>query len=104
MKNTESNWMRIIARDRLNLERQAAEDRRNETVARLAIELGRAKIGRPKKGAGAEIVPDVDAAARLLTDAAAARLRERERPQKELDERQASFWAKHEERWNPPLL
>ena len=104
MKNAKSDWMRIIARDRLNLERQAAEDRRTETVARLAIELGRAKIGRPKKGCGAEIVPDVDAAARLLTDAAAARFRELERPKKELEEWQAFFWAKQEERWNPPLL
>ena len=103
MKTTESNWMRIIARDRLNLERQAAEDRRNESVARLAIELGRAKVGRPKKGCGVEIVPDVDAAARLLTDAAAARARERERPERERDEYVSSLWQKVENRLSPPL-
>ncbi|MCX6971192.1 MAG: hypothetical protein NTV93_13715 [Verrucomicrobia bacterium] len=104
MKNTESDWMRIIARDRLNLERQAAEDRRNETVARLAIELGRAKIGRPKKGCAAEIVPDVNAAARLLTDAAAARRRERERPERELKDMAVSLMKESDQRSNPPLL
>lgn len=66
------DWRRDIALERLRLERAAAEDRRTETVARLAIELARAKGGRPRKD-GANIVPDVAGAVRLLGESEAAR-------------------------------
>ena len=61
------DWRKDIALEHLRLERAAAEDRRTETVARLAIELVRAKGGRTK------IVPDVAGAVRLLAESEAAR-------------------------------
>ena len=66
------DWRRDIALERLRLERAAAEDRRTETVARLAIQLAMAKGGKPRK-AGASIVPDVAGAVRLLAESEAAR-------------------------------
>jgi len=66
------DWRKDIALEHLRLERAAAEDRRTETVARLAIELARAKCGRPRKD-GANIVPDVEEAVRLLAESEAAR-------------------------------
>jgi hypothetical protein len=66
------DWRKDIALERLRLERAAAEDRRTETVARLAIELARAKGGKPRK-AGASIVPDIAGAVRLLAESEAAR-------------------------------
>jgi hypothetical protein len=71
-----ADWRREIELERLRLERAAAEDRKTELVARLAIELGRARPGRPAKE-GTRIVPDVDGALRLLAEAREARLRER---------------------------
>jgi len=67
------DWRKDIELERLRLERAAAEDRRTETVARLAIELARAKAGRPSKNGG-HIVPDVEGAIRLLAESASVRL------------------------------
>ncbi len=103
MKKTETDWLRLFARDFLNLAKRAVENRRIEAVARLAIELGRAESGRPKKGSRPKVVPDVDSAARLLTDAHTALHRESERPQREVDERYQSLVMAYEEKTNPRL-
>ena len=76
------NWRKDIEIERLRLERRAAEDRRTETVARLAIELARARAGRPGKNGG-HIVPDVEGAVRLLAESESARLNPRSNNQGE---------------------
>ena len=53
-------------------EREFREFRRNEMIARLAITLGK-----PKKGRGGGIVPEVEKAVRLLSEAAEAQHREK---------------------------
>ena len=66
------DWRKDIALECLRLERAAAEDRQTETVARLAIELAKARAGRAQKN-GRHIVPDVEEAVRLLAESEAAR-------------------------------
>lgn len=103
MKTTGAdNWQRDIERERLSIERTAAEDRRNEIVARLAIELGRPKAGRPKAGR-VTVVPDVGAAVRLLSDAAAARVAEASRAARELKTEADSILSEIIEGLNPSL-
>lgn len=99
-KTDDGDWRREIERERLRMEKVEAEFRKNEAVARLAIELGRNGPGR----GGRNFTPDVDAAARLLTDAAAARRREQDRPERELKELAESLWNEHERRYSNPLL
>ncbi len=89
-------WRKDIALEHLRLERAAAEDRRTETVARLAIDLARAKCGRPRKD-GANIVPDVEEAVRLLAESEAARRTPRSVKQSE------DLLAPHVESLSPTL-
>ena len=78
-KTDAGDWREAIERERLSMEKIEAEFRKNETVARLAIELGRNGPGR----GGKKFTPDLDSAARMMTDAASARQRELERPDRE---------------------
>jgi hypothetical protein len=101
MKKTgDEEWRRAIEYERLRIERDAAEFRMNEAVARLAIDLGKNGPGR----GGKRFTPDVHAAARLLTDAALARDWERGRTDREVQDQLTDWFNERELEENPPVL
>jgi len=94
------DWQRNLELERFRLERSLAEDRRTEIVARLAIDLARARGGRPRKGGGS-IIPDIEGAVRLLEEARTARQIEKTKPPQEVFESGASSFLDGESlRWH----
>lgn len=102
------HWQWEIELERLRLEKEDAEFRRNEAefkrdevVARLAIELGKKGTGRD----GKNFVPDVARAVQLLTDSAKARADEVKRTTPETaKEMETRLIQQSEKSWNPPLV
>lgn len=94
-----TDWRQKVELERLRLARKELEFRMNETVAFLAIELGRNGPGR----GGKNFTPDLARAARLLADAERARQTERARPEKELKEYEERMWSDYFAETDPPL-